>query len=92
MRSEYEMTEAQLEKLLDAGKPTMCIKIGTWSPSTPQENANAAWGSLGREMGFRSLTAKPVPGKGDRFHKLRRFPDQTQANTGPLPGWLYNHG
>ncbi len=65
-RKEYEMTQEQLDKLLDAGKPTRVMKIaGQWGP-TPQENANSAWANLGRELGFDYLTVKPN-GKGDKF-------------------------
>lgn len=67
MRREYQMTEEQNATLLDACKPVVCIKVGNYTPRTPQENANAAWASLGREMGFKPLTVKPVPGKNSRF-------------------------
>jgi hypothetical protein len=66
-RHEYEMTEAQLKALLDACKPVPLIAIHTGMPSSPQENANRAWASLGREMGFDSMTVEPVRGKGNRF-------------------------
>ena len=63
MRCQFEMTEEQFEKLLDASKPTLCMMIGNVLPRTPQQNANYAWALLGEEMGFDSLTVKPVPGK-----------------------------
>lgn len=68
MRREFEMTEDQLKKLLDACKPTpvMYLSGGTPMYSTPQENANRAWEALGKEMGFDYLTVQPN-GKGDRF-------------------------
>ena len=67
MRHEFEMSEADLEKIADACKPVVCIKVGNYSPSTPQENANRAWAALGQKMGFRPMTARPIPGKGNRF-------------------------
>lgn len=67
MRKEFEMTEEQLDKLMDASKPTRVMKIGNYIPSTPQENANRAWADLGEELGFAHMTVKPVSGKGDRF-------------------------
>ncbi len=66
MRREWEMSEDDLEKLLDASKPVMCIKVGSYSPRSPQENANSAWEALGRKMGFDAVTVRPVQGKGDR--------------------------
>ena len=67
MRREYELTEAQLASLLDACKPVVCMRVGNYSPPTPQENANAAWAALGNELGFQPLTVQPVPSKGPRF-------------------------
>ena len=39
--------------------------IGGVVPRSPQENANAAWIELGREMGFAGMTVQPV-GSDDR--------------------------
>ena len=69
MRKEFEMTEEQLGRLLNASKPTpaMFLSGGIPMAGTPQENANAAWDRLGMKMGFEYLTVRPVPGKGQRF-------------------------
>jgi hypothetical protein len=67
MRREFEMTEAQLQRLLKACRPVPYIVAGGMPPQSPQANANAAWGELGRELGFEPMSAKPVPGKGQRF-------------------------
>lgn len=61
MRKEYEMTQTQLDKLLDACKPTPAMGF-----KTPQENANRAWRALGDEMGFNFMTVEPSE-KGSRF-------------------------
>lgn len=66
MRKEFEMTEDQLAALLEACKPVRLIMLQCGQPSSPQENANRAWCSLGKEMGFDGMTVKPT-GKGDRF-------------------------
>ncbi len=63
---DYEMTQTQLDKLLDACKPVMMIALQCGTPASPQENANNAWKALGDEMGFDHLTVEPN-GKGDRF-------------------------
>ncbi len=63
----YGLTDEDYEALLDACKPTPAIKIGNYTGSTPQENANRAWAALGAKMGFDSTTVRPIPGKGDRF-------------------------
>ena len=67
MRREYEMSEEDLEQLLEAAKPTPCIMIGGVMPRTPQEKANTAWAILGRKMGFKPMTVRPIPGKSNRF-------------------------
>lgn len=66
-RREYEMTEEDLKKLLDACKPVPYMVIGGRPPRTPQENANAAWAELGQRMGFDHMTVSPVEGRGYRF-------------------------
>lgn len=68
MRKEFEMTEAQLNDLLDAGKPTPVMYLSGGIPmgGTPQENANRAWENLGKELGFRHMTVQPN-GKGNRL-------------------------
>jgi hypothetical protein len=67
-RREYEMTEAQLQKILETCRPVpYLLGSGGVPPTSPQENANAAWARLGREMGFEHMTVKPVSGKGQRF-------------------------
>jgi hypothetical protein len=67
MRREFEMTPEQLEKILDACKPTpvMYLSGGVPMGATPQENANRAWAALGDEMGFDYLTVQPSA-RGDR--------------------------
>lgn len=69
MKREYEMTQEQLDKLLDACKPVPYFAVGGsyGSPASPQENANRAWQALGDEMGFQHMTVEPVRGKGVRF-------------------------
>jgi hypothetical protein len=64
MRKEFTMTKEQLDKMLDACKPVPYMVIGGISPRSPQENANAAWASLGHEMGFDAMSVRPVAGKG----------------------------
>lgn len=65
-RRDYEMTEEQLQKLLDAMKPVPYMVIGGTVPRSQQDNANAAWEALGDEMGFDGMSVRPN-GKGDRF-------------------------
>lgn len=66
-RINYEMTEEDLQELLNACKPTPAMKIGSYIPPTPQENANIAWRNLGKKMGFNHTTVRPIQGKGQRF-------------------------
>lgn len=64
-RIEYEMTEADLTKLLDACRPVPLIMLQCGMPKSQQEMANDAWADLGRRMGFQHMTVRPT-GKGDR--------------------------
>ena len=65
-KKEYEMTQEDLDKLLEACRPVRYMVVGGRPPRSPQENANAAWEDLGRKMGFDSRTVVPN-GKGQRF-------------------------
>ena len=75
-RTEYEMTEEQLKKLLDACTPVPAMMIGNCLPSSPQENANRAWRALGEEMGFDTMTVRPNRHKGQRFFSA--VPNETE--------------
>lgn len=68
VRKEYEMTQAQLDTILEACKPTPALYGSGGVPlfSSPQERANNAWQRLGEEMGFDYMSVQPN-GKGDRF-------------------------
>ena len=76
-RTNYELTEEELSILLEAGKPTRVMAIGGSFPSTPQENANRAWQSLGLKKGFDYLTVQPIQGKGHRFFSA--VPSETEV-------------
>ena len=65
-RKDYEMTQADLDKIMDACKPVPYMVFGGIPPRSPQENANDAWAELGRRMGFDHMTVQPT-GRGDRF-------------------------
>lgn len=63
MRQEFKLTEAQLARLMEASKPVTYMVFGGRAPLSPQENANAAWASLGAELGFDWRTVAPISGK-----------------------------
>ncbi len=67
MRKEFEMTDEQLQNMLNACKPVPYMVIGGIEPRSPQENAIQAWKELGEELGFDGMTAEPVEGKGMKF-------------------------
>jgi hypothetical protein len=64
---EYEMSESDLKKILEAGRPVPCMMIGNYAPPSQQENVNSAWEALGKKMGFNHETVEPIDGKPDRF-------------------------
>ncbi len=59
MRKDFQMTDEQLEKIMDACKPVPMIMLHLGMPVSPQENANNAWKALGEELGFKHMTVKP---------------------------------
>jgi hypothetical protein len=75
-RTNYEMTEEDLATILDACKSVPVMMIGSYSQSSPQENANRAWAALGNKMGFDHMTVEPIRGKGSRF--FTAVPSETE--------------
>lgn len=63
---DFEMTQVQLDKIMNACKPVPMIALQCGTPRSPQENANDAWENLGKVLGFKHMTVRPN-GKGDRF-------------------------
>ena len=66
-RKDFELTDEQLDRLIKASKPVPYLIMGGVGPRSPQENVNDVWSVLGKEMGFKFLTVKPVSGK-DQHH------------------------
>ncbi len=64
-KTRYEMSDADLQEILDACKPVPMIMLQCGTPSSPQENANLAWKRLGEKMGFDYLTVEPT-GEGNK--------------------------
>jgi len=67
MIQEYEITIEELQALIEACKPVPYMIVGGVVPRSPQENANIAWGNLGRKYGFKWDTVSPITGKGQTF-------------------------
>lgn len=90
MRREFELTPEQFQKILDASQPVPYMVISGHEPASRQERANAAWESLGKELGFKHMTVEPVPRKGARFFtaevvdskapESRAIPDQESTD------------
>ncbi len=65
-RHQFEMTQEQFDKILEACKPVPLIMLQCGMPRSPQENANDAWKALGDLMGFDSMSVEPVRGGNQR--------------------------
>ena len=80
-RKPFTMSEAQLEKLLDAPKPTPAMYLSGGQPigGPPQANANRAWQDLGDEMGFVWDTVRPVPYGGQTTFTAQPKPERKAA-------------
>lgn len=76
-RTNYEMTDQQLNNLMKACKPVACMMVGGTTPSSPQENANNAWANLGLKMGFDSSTVQPRQGRGTKHFSA--IPSETEG-------------
>ena len=78
MRKQYEMTPEQNEKLLAACQSVPMIMLHIGGSRSPQQRANDAWESLGKELGFNYNTAQPVPGKPSTFFTAEPLTEDTQ--------------
>ena len=58
----FEMTQEQLDVLMNASKSVPMIALQCGTPRSAQERANDAWKALGDEMGFDHMTVKPASG------------------------------
>lgn len=77
-RTNYEMTQADMDRILNACKAVPYIVVGGHAPRSQQENANAAWAELGTRMGFDHMTVQPISGKGNRFFSAVPSENETQ--------------
>ena len=75
-RTNYEMTEEELENIVAASKPVSAMMIGGTTAASPQENANNAWKALGDKLGFDYMTVRPINGKSNRYFSA--VPSETQ--------------
>jgi len=76
-RTEYEMTEEDLQTISNACKAVRCMMVGGYIPSSSQENANRAWEALGEKMGFDYRSVRPISGKGPKF--FTAVPSETES-------------
>ena len=74
MRKTFEMSQADLDALLEACRPVPYMIVGGMAPPSPQELANHAWEDLGRRMGFDAMTVLPAEGQGQRFFTAEPLP------------------
>jgi nitrogen regulatory protein PII len=80
-RVNYEMTQEDLDTILNSMKSVPMIMLNIGGSRSPQERANDAWEQLGKKMGFDSMTVQPIFGKGDRFFSAVPLENETQKKT-----------
>lgn len=66
---EFQMTDEQYQRLLDASNPKVIIYMTGEHPfsGSSQVNIRDEWKKLGAELGFDETTVKPVDGKSEKF-------------------------
>lgn len=57
---QYQMTQEQYNTILEASKP---VPYMVFNGIPPHNDAKAAWQRLGKELGFKWDTARPIEGK-----------------------------
>ena len=81
-RREYQMTDEQHARLMEACKPVVMIALQCGEPSSPYESAMRVWRALGTEMGFDWATVRPVIGKSDHYFTAKPVPAAMEAGDG----------
>lgn len=66
MIKRFKMTDEEFKEILDACKPVPYMVVGGIPPTSPQENVNRVWQSLGQKLGFQWDTARPVSGESNK--------------------------
>ena len=84
-RTNFEMTQNDLDELLSCMKPVPMIMLQCGEPPSPQERANEAWKRLGEKMGFDYMTVKPT-GKGDRFFSAEINAQREEKSSNSITG------
>tara|TARA_R110000851_G_scaffold16046_3_gene52568 strand:+ start:13452 stop:13685 length:234 start_codon:yes stop_codon:yes gene_type:complete len=74
---QFEMTQEQLNKIISACQSPPLIMLQCGSVPSVQERANAAWKTLGDEMGFDHMTVRPADGGDPLFFEAMEKPDVT---------------
>ena len=64
---EFQLSETDYNLLMDASKPVPYMIVGGFEPTSPRQKAEEQWKRIGKEMGFKWETARPVRGKSDIF-------------------------
>ena len=72
---EFKMSKEDHKKILEASKPVSAIDGEKKLPSS-QANANRIWEELGKKMGFKPFTAKPIDGKSNRHFSAETTDDE----------------
>jgi hypothetical protein len=67
MHKEFKMTEEQRDIIMDACRPVPLIAINCGMPPSQQTMANYAWERLGKELGFKYMTVRPIHGLNDYY-------------------------
>ena len=67
MKREFEMSQEDYDKLLEASRPVPLIALNYGPIPSLEQRVGAAWAALGKKMGFIWNTAQPIPGKDSRF-------------------------
>ena len=66
---------------MDACRPVRMIALQCGTPSSPQENANAAWSKLGKELDFDPMSVEPVIGKDTKFFSAEEIKHDVKASS-----------
>lgn len=66
MKQEYELTQEQLDRLIEASKPVPYLIFGGIALTNPQEYANIAWAEIAEYHKVQIYSITPSP-KGIKF-------------------------
>jgi hypothetical protein len=79
-RREFQLTDEELEELLQSIQAVPLIVLQAGMPKSPQERANDAWCKIGKAKGFDGMSVRPSAAHPDNPLFFTAFPKEIKSD------------